>query len=44
MLRKLEVPKEQMKYVGRSFDAPKVEKEKNETDKDMNRRVEIILN
>jgi outer membrane protein OmpA-like peptidoglycan-associated protein len=43
MLRKLEVPKEQMKYVGRSFDAPKVEKEKNETDKDMNRRVEIIL-
>jgi outer membrane protein OmpA-like peptidoglycan-associated protein len=43
MLRKLEVPKEQMKYVGRSFDAPKVEKEKNETDKDMNRRVEIYL-
>lgn len=43
MLRKLQVPKEQMKYVGRSFDAPKVEKEKNETDKDMNRRVEIIL-
>jgi len=43
MLRKLKVPREQMKYIGRSFDAPKVEKEKNEADKDMNRRVEIIL-
>lgn len=44
ILHKLKVPKEQMKYVERSFDAPKVEKEKNETDKDINRRVEIILN
>jgi outer membrane protein OmpA-like peptidoglycan-associated protein len=43
MLRKLKVPREQMEYIGRSFDAPKVEKEKNEADKDMNRRVEIIL-
>ena len=43
MLRKLKVPKIQMEYIGRSFDAPKVEKEKNEADKDMNRRVEIYL-
>jgi outer membrane protein OmpA-like peptidoglycan-associated protein len=43
MLRKLGVPKEQMTYIGRSFDEPKVPKEKNETDKDMNRRVEIEL-
>ncbi len=43
MLRKLGVPKEQMSYVGRSFDEPKVPKEKNEADKDMNRRVEIEL-
>jgi outer membrane protein OmpA-like peptidoglycan-associated protein len=43
MLRKLKVSREQMEYIGRSFDAPKVEKEKNEADKDMNRRVEIIF-
>ncbi len=43
MLRKLGVPKNQMEYVGRSFDAPKVEKEKNEVDKNLNRRVEIHL-
>jgi len=43
-LRKLDVPKEQMSYIGKSFDEPKVLKEKNEQDKDMNRRVEIELN
>ena len=43
MLRKLGVPKNQMEYVGRSFDAPKIEKEKNEADKNLNRRVEIHL-
>ena len=43
LLRKLDVPKEQMTYVGKSFDEPKVAKEKNEQDKDMNRRVEIEL-
>jgi len=42
-LRKLNVPKEQMSYIGKSFDEPKVAKEKNEQDKDMNRRVEIEL-
>ena len=43
-LRKLDVPKNQMSYIGKSFDEPKVLKEKNEQDKDMNRRVEIDLN
>jgi outer membrane protein OmpA-like peptidoglycan-associated protein len=43
-LRKLDVPKNQMSYIGKSFDEPKVLKEKNEQDKDMNRRVEIELN
>lgn len=43
MLRKLDVPKEQMSFVGKSFDEPKVAKEKNETDKDLNRRVEIKM-
>ena len=42
-LRKLDVPKEQMDYVGRSFDEPKVLKERNEDDKNLNRRVEIEL-
>ena len=42
-LRKLDVPKNQMSYTGKSFDEPKVLKEKNEQDKDMNRRVEIEL-
>lgn len=42
-LRKLDVPKEQMTYIGKSFEEPKVAKEKNEQDKDMNRRVEIEL-
>ncbi len=42
-LRKLDVPKNQMSYIGKSFDEPKVLKEKNEQDKDMNRRVEIEL-
>ena len=42
-LRRLEVPKEQMDFVGRSFDEPKVMKERNEEDKNLNRRVEIEL-
>ena len=42
-LRKLDVPKEQMAFVGRSFDEPKVRKERNEDDKHLNRRVEIEL-
>ncbi len=42
-LRKLDVPKNQMSYIGKSFDEPKVLKEKNEQDKNMNRRVEIEL-
>lgn len=42
-LIKLKVPREQMKYVGKSFDEPKVKKEKSEADKDLNRRVEIRL-
>ena len=36
-------PKEQMTFVGRSFDEPKVAKERNEADKNLNRRVEIEL-
>lgn len=44
-LLKLGAPKAQMTYVGRSFDEPKIKKERNEFDKNMNRRVEIeILN
>ena len=39
----LEVPKEQLEYIGKSFDEPKVLKEKTEADKDLNRRVEIEL-
>lgn len=42
-LRKLEVPINQMSFVGKSFDEPRVPKEKTELDKDMNRRVEIEL-
>jgi outer membrane protein OmpA-like peptidoglycan-associated protein len=42
-LVKLEVPKHQMDFVGKSFDEPKILKEKTEADKDMNRRVEIEL-
>lgn len=42
-LRKLEVPINQMSFVGKSFDEPRVLKEKTELDKDMNRRVEIEL-
>lgn len=42
-LRKLEVPKEQMSYVGKSFDEPRIAKEKSEVDKNINRRVEIEL-
>jgi outer membrane protein OmpA-like peptidoglycan-associated protein len=42
-LRRLEVPREQIDYVGRSFDEPKVIKERNEDDKNLNRRVEIEL-
>jgi outer membrane protein OmpA-like peptidoglycan-associated protein len=42
-LRDLEVPKEQLEYIGKSFDEPKVLKEKTEADKDLNRRVEIEL-
>lgn len=42
-LLKIGAPKGQMTYVGRSFDEPKVKKERNEFDKNMNRRVEIEL-
>lgn len=42
-LRNLEVPKEQLSFIGKSFDEPKILKEKTEADKDMNRRVEIEL-
>jgi len=42
-LLKLNAPKGQMTYVGKSFDEPKVLKEKSEVDKDLNRRVEIEL-
>lgn len=42
-LKKLEVPVQQMSYVGRSFEQPIVQKEKNEADKDLNRRVEIKI-
>jgi outer membrane protein OmpA-like peptidoglycan-associated protein len=43
-LLKLGAPKAQMTYVGRSFDEPKIKKERNEFDKNMNRRVEIEIN
>lgn len=42
-LKRQGVPKEQMKFIGKSFDEPRVLKEKSEDDKDMNRRVEIEL-
>lgn len=42
-LRSFDVPKQQMSYIGKSFDEPKILKEKTELDKDMNRRVEIEL-
>ncbi len=42
-LLKHDVPKEQMMFVGKSFDEPKIIKEKSESDKDINRRVEIKI-
>lgn len=42
-LLKLGAPKKQMKFIGKSFDEPKVRKEKSEADKNMNRRVEIEI-
>jgi outer membrane protein OmpA-like peptidoglycan-associated protein len=42
-LLKLGAPKDQMRYIGKSFDEPKIKKERNEQDKNMNRRVEIEL-
>lgn len=42
-LRNLKVPKDQLNFIGKSFDEPKILKEKTELDKDMNRRVEIEL-
>lgn len=42
-LKRQGVPKGQMKFIGKSFDEPRVLKEKSEDDKDMNRRVEIEL-
>lgn len=43
MLKKYGAPKDQMTYVGKSFDEPIVLKERSEQDKDLNRRVEIEL-
>ena len=43
MLLKHHVPREQMIFVGKSFDEPRIAKEKSESDKDINRRVEIKL-
>lgn len=40
-LLKLEVNREQMSYIGKSFSEPIVKIEKNEQDKERNRRVEI---
>jgi outer membrane protein OmpA-like peptidoglycan-associated protein len=42
-LIKIGAPKEQMSYVGKSFDEPLIPKERNEAEKDINRRVEIEL-
>ncbi|MEN9441061.1 MAG: hypothetical protein RLZ33_1138 [Bacteroidota bacterium] len=42
-LLKLEVDREQMSYIGKSFSEPIVKVEKNEQDKERNRRVEIEL-
>lgn len=42
-LLKLEVNREQMSYIGKSFSEPIVKVEKNEQDKERNRRVEIEL-
>jgi outer membrane protein OmpA-like peptidoglycan-associated protein len=42
-LIKIVASKEQMTYIGKSFDEPLVPKERNEEDKDMNRRVEIEI-
>jgi len=43
MLLRQDVPREQMIYIGKSFDEPRIAKEKSESDKDINRRVEIKL-
>jgi outer membrane protein OmpA-like peptidoglycan-associated protein len=43
MLIRYDVPREQMVYIGKSFDEPRIAKEKSESDKDINRRVEIKL-
>lgn len=40
---KLGAPKTQMSYIGKSFDEPKVKKERNELEKNLNRRVEIEI-
>jgi len=42
-LLKLEVNREQMSYIGKSFSEPIVKVEKTEQDKERNRRVEIEL-
>lgn len=42
-LLRIGAPKNQMTFVGKSFDEPKIIKERNEFDKNMNRRVEIEL-
>lgn len=42
-LLKQGVPREQMKFVGKSFDEPIIKREKSESDKDRNRRVEITI-
>lgn len=42
-LLKLEVNREHMSYIGKSFSEPIVKVEKNEQDKERNRRVEIEL-
>jgi outer membrane protein OmpA-like peptidoglycan-associated protein len=42
-LLNLEVNREQMSYIGKSFSEPIVKVEKNEQDKERNRRVEIEL-
>ena len=43
MLVRHDVSREQMIYVGKSFDEPRIAKEKSESDKEINRRVEIKL-
>ncbi|MES2800398.1 MAG: OmpA family protein [Bacteroidota bacterium] len=42
-LKKLDVPIQQMKFLGKSFQEPIVAKEKNDADKDLNRRVVIKI-